>query len=196
MPIGNIEGWAGWQKVVLGGVIAGIFAIIAAFIGGWIQFPNVNINNNQNITIDNPLKGEVVTSITRCQSPAESQVKARQIISIIQNLQRDKVKESWGELAYQAFTDDDLDKFYRDKVTDSIKQGLSKDNNFQEVVAAIGCLSPDSRLVLLTEAKKPLHRTWAEMGKISREGQTDAGQTAELVIASAVVELVELKRNR
>jgi len=44
---------------------------------------------------------------------------------------------------------------------------------------------------LLEACTKPLHPTWAQLGKISPEGQTDAGQKAEIMIATAVVDLVK-----
>jgi hypothetical protein len=46
-------------------------------------------------------------------------------------------------------------------------------------------------LALLKDAKfkKDTKKTWAELGEITIEGQTDAGQQAEKMIAQAVVEL-------
>jgi hypothetical protein len=44
---------------------------------------------------------------------------------------------------------------------------------------------------LLDRASTTYKQTWAEMGKVGPEGQTDAGQTAERLIAEAVVEKVK-----
>ncbi|MDP6420784.1 MAG: hypothetical protein QF672_05595 [SAR202 cluster bacterium] len=43
----------------------------------------------------------------------------------------------------------------------------------------------------MISADKPLRRTWAELGRVSREGQTEAGQEAERMTATAIVNLVK-----
>jgi predicted small secreted protein len=124
-------------------------------------------------------------------SRREPKNKPEQLISIIQEQQRKNVKESWGELAYQCFTDDDLARFIKNKRTEQIRESLKRDPEFLDVVLAIRQMEPSERKKLLISADKPLRPTWAELGRISREGQTEAGQEAERMIATAIVKLVK-----
>ena len=121
----------------------------------------------------------------------ETKNKANQLITIIKEQQRKNVKESWGELAYQCFTDDDLARFIKNKRIEQIIESLKRDPNFLDVVSAIRQMKPSERKKLLHAADKPLRPTWAELGRISREGQTEAGQEAEKMIATAIVKLVK-----
>jgi hypothetical protein len=117
--------------------------------------------------------------------------KAEEIISFIHRKQRRHVRESWGELANECFTRADLEKFERTSTAAKIAASLNRDPKFREVVVAIGELDANSRTELLTRANRPLRRTWAEIGRITRKGQTEAGNQAEQLIASAIVTLVE-----
>ena len=130
------------------------------------------------------------TSISVVPSPSAT-AKPEELISIVQEQQRKNVKESLGELAHQCFTDNDLARFVRNKTTERITDSLSGDPEFLDVVLAIRKMELSKRKNLLISADKPLRPTWAEPGRISREGQTEAGQDAEKRIATAIVSLVE-----
>jgi len=52
-------------------------------------------------------------------------------------------------------------------------------------------MQPGKRSALLTSADKPLRPTWAEIGRVSKKGQTEKGQVAEKMIATATVDLVK-----
>src|SRR2546426_350937 len=52
----------------------------------------------------------------------------------------------------------------------------------RDVVEAI------KRAQFIEECRRPLRLTWSQLGRISREGQTDAGQRAELDIANAIAD--------
>jgi len=121
----------------------------------------------------------------------EPKNKPEKLISIIQEQQRKNVKESWGELAHQCFTDDDLARFVQNRRIEQITESLKRNPEFLDVVLAIRQMEPSERKKLLISADKPLRPTWAELGRISREGQTEAGQKAEKMIATAIVKLVK-----
>lgn len=114
-----------------------------------------------------------------------------QLIIIIKDQQRINVKESCGEFDYQCFTDRDLEKFKKDNIVDDLKVTLTRDNNFLEIVLAIKIMQPGERDSLLDTAARTCKPTWAQLGRISCEGQTEAGHTAELMIAQTIVELVK-----
>jgi hypothetical protein len=117
--------------------------------------------------------------------------KDEQLIPLIQQEQKLRVKESFGEFAGQCFTDDDLKRFIDSKTTESIKDSLRRSPQFLDVVSGIRQMEKGRRAALLLAADKPLHPTWGELGRISREGQTDAGQKAEKMVSSAIVRLVK-----
>lgn len=117
-------------------------------------------------------------------------VKPAEIISIIEEEQRTQVKESWGELASQCFTDDDLKRFVSNKTAEAIVERLKRTPRFLNVVMSIRHLTTAERAELLFSAEKPLRPTWAQLGRITREGQTEAGQNTEKIIASSIIRIV------
>ena len=123
-------------------------------------------------------------------SNQEPQANPNDLINLVKEAQRSHVKESYGEEAGQAFTDADLAKFQSDDIPAMVVSSLMRDRHFIRVVIAIQKMDPLSQQELLNSAQKPLRPTWAQLGKISSEGQTDAGQQAEKLIAKSVVEKV------
>lgn len=112
------------------------------------------------------------------------------LIEIIKAQQSIYVKESWGTEAYQCFTDDDFSTFKDSNIPSKINEELKNDNEFISLVFVIKKMPPNDRQKLLTLAKSTYKRTWDEMGRISREGQTDTGQKAEKLIAKGIVDLI------
>lgn len=112
------------------------------------------------------------------------------LIKIIKTEQNRYVKESYGEAANQCFTDIDLEVFKKSNVTNKIIKELRKDKQFIKAVSTLKNKSPDEQQKLLDEAMKTYKPTWAELGAINKNGQTDAGQKAERLIAGAVVNLI------
>jgi hypothetical protein len=123
--------------------------------------------------------------------PVRPTVKPEKLDNIIRREQKKSVKESWGEAAYQSFTEQDLNSFEERHVPAQIAAELRQDDEFLDVVNAIRALPPTDRQKLLIACRTPLHPTWAELGEISRKGQTVSGQTAEILIADAIVDLVQ-----
>jgi len=111
------------------------------------------------------------------------------LLGIIVEQQRKTIKESIGPEAFQSFTDEDLQRFKANRMTERIVADLRNDNRFLEVVLAIKAMKPAERQQLFKTAGKTYKPTWAKLGKISREGQTEAGQQAEMLIAQAIVNL-------
>ena len=113
------------------------------------------------------------------------------LIDLIRATQRQHVRESWGERASECFTDVNLATFKKENVTKKIVDQLRNDQNFLAIVHALRALNGQQRSELLERASATYKPTWAQLGKIDRLGQTDAGQQAEKEIAAAIVELVK-----
>ena len=124
-------------------------------------------------------------------SKEPSKVNAGKLVNIIQDQQRSSVKESCGVEAYQCFTDSNLNDFIKTNVPTQITEKLKANNEFIEVVLSVQAMRPNDQQKLLSSCQQPLRKTWAQLGRISCEGQTDAGQRAEVLIASAIVDLIK-----
>lgn len=122
------------------------------------------------------------------RTPSRPEVEIRELIVMIEDLQRSEVKESQNE--FINFSYDDLERFKDNKVAERAALSLKTDPRFLDVVHAIRKADPSSRSTLLRVADKPLRKTWGELGRVTTEGQTDAGQEAEKLIAKSVLELV------
>jgi hypothetical protein len=128
---------------------------------------------------------------TPTQTPTRLLPKPHILIEIIVKKQQENVRESYGEAAGQNFSDQDLREFIRKEVPAQISRELKTDSEFLEVVLVIKHMDPIERQKLLNEGLNKYKRTWAQMGRIDREGQTEAGQTAEKMIAKTIVDLVK-----
>jgi hypothetical protein len=141
------------------------------------------------------------TPATPTPSPTAAPKNPERLIDLIRQLQHEHVRDSSGIQAGQCFTDNDLAKFKADKVTAEIVGHLKDDKDFSAAVDSIRAMDSGERTKLLDKARQTYKKTWAELGydpattpaaKL-REGQTDAGQEAERLIAEAVVDLVRQK---
>jgi len=101
------------------------------------------------------------------------------------------VKPSYGELDSQCFTDKDLSTMIQERIPDLIAAQLKMDPGFRGAIDRLRAMSPDERKLYLLRSRQPLHKTWGELGRVTSEGQTDAGQKAELLIANSIVDLAE-----
>lgn len=116
---------------------------------------------------------------------------AEALIDIIKSAQRRHVRDSWGERASECFTDRDLDKFHDSKIPTKVADDLRTDKRFQSTIQAIRSLPPQQRDELLDRAASSYKPTWAQLGRIDRAGQTEAGQQAEKEIAAGIVAFVK-----
>lgn len=112
------------------------------------------------------------------------------IVKAIQKSQKKYVRESYGEWAHQCFTDLDYQAFLQGKRPQLIARNLKGNRKFMEAVIALKAMPEKERVRFIEGCRRPLRPTWAQLGRISREGQTVAGQQAELEIADAVAETV------
>ena len=102
------------------------------------------------------------------------------LIDLIVKEQGENVRESYGEAAGQNFSDQDLSEFIRNDIPARISKELKKDDEFLELVLAIKHMDPTERHKLLNEGLNKHKQTWRQMGRIDREGQTEAGQTCRV----------------
>jgi hypothetical protein len=127
----------------------------------------------------------------RADSPTLAPKPPDSLIAIVADLQRSYVRESFGELAGQNFSDQDLSRFQNDRIPIVITDSLRHDARFLSTVLGLQGADAAVQQRILREANRPLHRSWTEIGRISREGQTEAGNRAERLIAAAVVALAQ-----
>lgn len=113
------------------------------------------------------------------------------LIEIIKEKQRKYIKLSFGERKGQNFSDEDLKNFRASNRPATIAGDLKHDNRFLAVVLKIKEMDPTDRQALLIRCAQTYHPTWSELGKISPEGQSEAGQIAEREVAIATVSLVK-----
>jgi len=179
------------QKNIIAGIIAGVIGgVILLILGGYFNVYQSMIELKTKIEqpreIAMPLENNL-NLITR-QSRGQS-VSPDKILEIIKEQQSFFVKKSYGEYSSQCFTDSDLQIFFSKGVIGTVKENLLKNNEFLAIVLAIKEMNPVERQTLLVRAQNTFKPTWAELGRISSDGQTDAGQTAEKLIAKSIVDL-------
>jgi len=184
-----------WRQIIYG-VIVGVTigAILGAGSTFFVQGQKIAKLEEQVRTLRETiqLKSNIKESslIIPKKHQEEPKVKPEKLITIIKEQQKKYVRESWDTDAYQCFTDEDLEKFEDSGIPRKIVEKLKKNNQFIDVVLAIKEIPPSKWQDLKERSLKTYKPTWAELGKISREGQTEAGQKAEKTIAEAIVELV------
>jgi hypothetical protein len=109
------------------------------------------------------------------------------IIEVVQRAQKKNVRASSGEYAYQCFTELDYQAFVREGRAQKIGSRLVRNRTFMEAVLALRQMPESERQRFLEVCRKPLRPTWAQLGRVSSAGQTEAGQQAEWDIANAIV---------
>jgi hypothetical protein len=124
-------------------------------------------------------------------APASGEVRGDTLREIIENQILENVRESYGELSGQNFSDVDFDRFTRDKVPEQIVTILQTNSRFLAALDKVRAMSAGDRVSYLKRCRLPLRKTWAEQGEISPKGTTDAGRRGELAIANAIVDLAE-----
>jgi len=132
----------------------------------------------------------IVLTIASCQEKPLKAGDINDIVELIERLQKKYVRESYGELAHQCFTDIDYQAFTMDKRPQKIANKLKGNRKFMEAVLALKAMPEEERAQFISGCRRPLRKTWAQIGRISREGQTVAGQRAEIDIANAVADTV------
>lgn len=113
------------------------------------------------------------------------------IAAAIAKAQREHVRVSSGLSAQECFSAMDLMEFRTQKAAQKIANALRNDPRFIEGVLALRGKPERDCAAAIRALRKPLRPRWAELGRISAEGQTDAGHAAELLIANAAADLVQ-----
>lgn len=111
------------------------------------------------------------------------------LITLIRSYQRRYVRESFGTSADQCFTDVDLVSYRKDRRIDQIVKELSGSRRISAIVSELKAMSVVQQEEVLDKAGSTFRPTWAQLGKIDRAGQTEAGQIAEREIAEAIAGL-------
>jgi hypothetical protein len=117
--------------------------------------------------------------------------KENKLSRIIKEQQKKYVKASYGTYDYQCFTDKDLEVFKKNNIPEKIASSLKQDKSFRNVIIWLKKMESTKKEQIFNQALDTYKKTWEEMGKISREGQTNAGSEAEKSIAETIVRLAQ-----
>ena len=131
------------------------------------------------------------SAATESAAPASAEAAAQRLNRIIGRQQAKHVRESFGQAAHECFTSSDLELFRERRTPMQIGLAVARLSEFHSIVKELASLPSAERGRLLAGLRRPLRPTWAELGRITRRGQTDAGNLAERLIADAIVDLVE-----
>jgi hypothetical protein len=186
---GSFLDWGDTLSKILGGLVVGV---ILGLGGAYFHIIRDVIAVKAAVDRQEGNAHKSPSETSQTQPPAAvGDVKPEALIDIIVKQQRENVKESVGTLDYQCFSEKDLGAFKEASKHKQIAQKLKHDNIFLDVVLAIKQMRPAKRQELLEVAAHTARKTWAELGRIDREGQTEAGHQAESMIASEIVGLVK-----
>lgn len=108
---------------------------------------------------------------------------------VIRQAQEDHVRESSGEFEGQCFTDADLAKFAAADVPGTITRQLRQSRAFLKIVLALQARPPEEQQRTMERCRQIYQPTWSELGRISSDGQTMAGQTAQKRISESITTL-------
>ena len=134
----------------------------------------------------------VSASVGIAQTPATPPAE-RKLIELITREQRNNVKKSTGTFDYQCFTDANLATFKSSNRPQKIVETLKADSRFKALVEEFRAMPEAARKDAFNHARKVCQPSWAEMGYIDKEGngQTEAGQQAQLMVAAAIVDAIQ-----
>ena len=119
----------------------------------------------------------------------EARAAAGSLRGVILAQQRQHVRLSYGQADGQCFTWDDLSGFKQRDVPGRVVRQLRASAQFRALVAQLRKQPAGKRARYLQKCRAIAHPTWAQLGRITPSGQTEAGRTVELLIAQAVVRL-------
>jgi len=134
--------------------------------------------------------GKSATHPDQQKTATTNEVGPELLVGIIKQQQRANVRKSYGKLAGQCFTDADLERFVHLQRPLKIANALRRRPQFRKLVLAIKNLPQRGRDELFDRCSTISRPTWAELGRVSSAGQTEAGQSAEILIAQAIVNVM------
>ena len=129
--------------------------------------------------------GKVLFSEKYCFGILENRIR-NNFFDFIRSQQQRYVGSSCGTLAHECFTDLDWSGFRRNNIAETLRQDLASDETFIQLILAAQSQGPAFGENLVIRGRKLFKKTWAQMGVVSCDGQTEAGQLAERSIAEAV----------
>jgi hypothetical protein len=113
------------------------------------------------------------------------------LISYIRAAEAAEIRESWGEEAGECFTWLDYDTFIHADRPAVVAARLKSSPQFRKLAEMIKAMPQPGREKLLARARQSVRPTWAMIGRISRDGTTDAGRKAGLLLAGAIGDAME-----
>jgi hypothetical protein len=111
------------------------------------------------------------------------------VLRVVRTIQDELVKESIDQ--HNCFTNEDYAAFKSDEITKKVVQRLENDDIFRAIARTIAGFDTANRNQINNEARLSFKKTWAQLGKITPQGQTEAGQKAEREIAIAIADLLQ-----
>jgi hypothetical protein len=124
-------------------------------------------------------------------APAWAKYQSHALIKLIRERQAQEVGLSTGEWDYECFTDGKLEEFVRRDVPGQATKRLMTEEDFCRILTDVRGMSASERSLLLQCARRCYRPTWAELGRVSKDGQTTAGQRAERLLAEAIADFLE-----
>jgi len=112
------------------------------------------------------------------------------IPAAIRRAQKENVCESHGESAGECFTDVMYAQFRSERKAAMLATKVLAERDVQSGILTLRLMSAPDVEARIKSWRCPLRKTWGQMGRISREGQTLAGQRAEMDIADAIADEV------
>lgn len=179
-----------WIQIIAGvavGAILGIGATIFT-LNGKMERMDEQIKELKEHTVVNQ-----VPDNSKSNFVSTTKVDPLKLSDIIKDQQRQNVKTSYTD--YNCFTVENLDSFKKSKKQDQIVADLMNDNAFIDLIISIKSMTPTDRQALLERCSKIAKPTWGDLGNKSSEGQTDAGNEAELLISKAIVTKIKEMMN-
>ncbi|MCB9292071.1 MAG: toxin-antitoxin system YwqK family antitoxin [Lewinellaceae bacterium] len=134
--------------------------------------------------------GNVVSQTTYYYGRTQKETE-QAFIKTIREKQSRYVGQSCGTWAYECFTDQDYKRFNAQNMPAVVRSELLAEPAFASLALSIKRLPAGVWPQLRQRGLSTFKPTWAQLGRISCEGQTEAGQVAEKRVAQAVVRAAE-----
>ncbi len=166
---------------IIGGLIVGIILGVGSTF--YIQGQKIAKLENQIETLN-----KVSPVQSQSENPDRPEVNPDELVNLIKEQQSIYVRESRNE--YDCFTDNDLNNFITSRITTTIVNNLKRDNHFIDIVLAIKKMPLSEWQKLKTVSLNTYKPTWGQQRVINSNGQTEGGQRAEKMIATAIVNFV------
>jgi hypothetical protein len=107
---------------------------------------------------------------------------------ILERVQRENVRVSWGPEQGQCYTCKDLQDDLAANKPATVANALKQNRDFIAVALALKAMTEEERTVLTNGSRVALNKTWTELGKVGPEGQTDCGKQMQLAIVNTCID--------